>query len=96
MHLAYRSLQRDHRLGVHHLRYRVGGAAGGLFQDLPFLVFAGVIHQNVQQKTIQLCFRQRVGAGLLDRVLRGQHEERRGQCVGGAGVADRAFLHGFQ
>jgi hypothetical protein len=96
MHLAHGGLQRDHRLGIHHLRHRVGGTAGGLFQDLPLLVLAGVIHQHVQQEAVQLRFRQRVGAGLLDRVLRGQHEERRGQRVGGAGVADRAFLHRFQ
>ena len=50
----------------------------------------------MQQKTVQLRFRQRIGAGLFDRILRGQHEEWRRQCIGGAGVADGALAHRFQ
>ena len=34
---------------------------------------------DLQQETVELGFGQRIGALLLDRVLRGQHEERIGQ-----------------
>ena len=52
------------------------GGAGGLLQDGAFLGFGRVVDADVQQEAVELRFRQRVGAGLLERILRGQHEER--------------------
>ncbi len=96
VHVADMLLQCQHRFALHHPRHVAAGAAGGLRQDVVLFLLGGIVDADVQQEAVQLGFRQRVGAGLLQRVLRGQHEERRGQCVGGAGVADGAFLHGFQ
>ncbi|KAG1085500.1 hypothetical protein G6F40_014186 [Rhizopus arrhizus] len=50
----------------------------------------------MHQEAIQLCFRQREGAFLLDRVLRGHHQEQRRQRIGVASHGDLAFAHRFQ
>ena len=55
-----------------------GGHAAG---DFPFLGAAGIIDLDVQQEPVELGFGQRIGPFLLERVLRGQHEERVGQRV---------------
>ena len=67
-----------------------GGHAAG---DLPLLGAAGIVDLDVQQEAVELRFGQRVGAFLLERVLRGQHEERRGQLVHRAAGADLPLLH---
>jgi hypothetical protein len=50
----------------------------------------------MQQEAIELRLGQRIGAGLLDRILRGQHEERLRQRAGHAGMADGALGHRFE
>ena len=48
--------------------------------DDPELFFLlGIIDEDVEHEAVELRFGQRIGAFLLDRVLRGQHEERIGQ-----------------
>ena len=96
MHFAHPCLRGEDVVTVHDPGHRAGRAAGGLQQDVAFLGFAGIVHPHVQQETVELRFRQWIGAGLFDRVLGGQHEERFGQRMGGAGVAHRVLLHRFQ
>ncbi len=89
-------LQRLHASGIHHLGHLRACAAGGLGKDVALFLLTGVIHPHMQQEAVQLRFGQWVRAGLFDRVLRGQHEERRRQRIGGAGITHRAFAHRFQ
>ena len=51
---------------------------------------------RVEQEAVELGFGQRVGAFLLDGVLRGQHEERHGQHEGLFADRDVPLLHGFE
>ena len=50
---------------------------------------------QLEQEAIELCLWQRIGAGLLERVLGGQHEKRGWQRIGGAGIAHGALRHGL-
>ena len=50
----------------------------------------------MKKKAVELRFRQRVSAVLLDGVLRGEHEEGRGELVRGSGDGDGLFLHRFE
>ena len=43
--------------------------------DRFFLFGGGVVHADIEHETVQLCFGQRIGALLLDRVLCGQNKE---------------------
>ena len=55
-----------------------------------------VIDIDVHQKTVELGFRQRVGAFLLDRVLRRHHQKQFGQRVGFGTDGDLALGHRFK
>ena len=59
--------------------------AGGLEQDAPLGLELGIEDVDLHQEAVELGFRQRIGAFLLQRVLGGQHMERRGQVVARAG-----------
>ena len=50
--------------------------AGDTTHDVNFLGAIRVFHDHIEEKTVKLCFGQGVGAFLLNRVLRRQHEER--------------------
>ena len=63
---------------------------------LLFIVKRGIIDLDVEHEAVELGFRQRIGAFLLDRVLRGDDEERLGQVVGVLAGRDLTFLHGFE
>ena len=54
-------------------------------EDLLFLFEVRVIDLDVEHEAVELGFGQRIGAFLLDRVLRGEDEERLGQVVASAG-----------
>ena len=90
------------RLGCQQLRriehpHRRGfGRPGGRDQHAAFAGEVGIGNLDLQEKPIQLRFGQRVGAFLLDRVLRRQHVERLGQAMFNARDADPAFLHRLQ
>ena len=56
----------------------------------------GYLHEDLEHEAVLLGFGQRIGAFLLDRVLRGQHEERVVEAVADAADGDLAFLHGFE
>ena len=53
-------------------------------------------HFDLEQEPVELRFGERIRPFLLDRVLRGHHEERLLQLVDRAGRGDRAFLHRFE
>ena len=55
-----------------------------------------IVDDNFQHEAVELRFGQRVGAFLLDGVLRGHHQERLFQLVRGFADGDLAFLHGFE
>ncbi|MNM87760.1 hypothetical protein D3C81_999490 [compost metagenome] len=65
-------------------------------QDFGFVLGLRVVDQHLHQEAVHLRFRQRVGAFLLDGVLRRQHEEQLGHPVAVPGHGDLAFLHGLQ
>ena len=73
-----------------------GLAAGGLLHHLDFVVLGQVIDHHVEHEAVQLRLGQRIRAFHLDRILRGEHEERFGQRVAHAGGGDLMFLHGFE
>ena len=52
-----------------------------------------VAHRQLEQEAVELRLGQRERAGLLDRVLRGEHEERAGQVVGRAVGRHAALGH---
>ncbi len=59
------------------------------------LLFGGarIVDVQLEHEAVELRFGQRVGAFLLDRVLRGEHEERLRQRVRLAGRGHRVLLH---
>ena len=52
------------------------GRAGRPGDDLHLVVLREVVHHDVEHEAIELRLGQRIGAFLLDRVLRREHEER--------------------
>ena len=54
------------------------------------------MHEHLEHEAVLLGFGQRIGAFLLDRVLRGQHEERIVELVADAADGDLPLLHGFE
>ncbi len=72
------------------------GTLAGEPQDLRFGGLVRIADAYVHQETVQLRFRQREGTFLLDRVLRGHHQEQRRQRIGVAANGDLALAHRFQ
>ena len=70
--------------------------AGGGKQHAPLGPLVGIADVDLQQEAIELGFGQRIGAFLLERVLGGQHMERRRHVVPLAGNGDVMLLHGLQ
>ena len=68
----------------------------GLLSDLQLLREAGIINQNLEHEPVELGFGQRIGAFLLDRVLRAQDQERLFQGIINAGHGHLVFLHGLE
>ncbi len=77
-------------------RLAIDGFAAGLLQDAAFHRGIGKADFHVQQEAIQLRLGQRVGAFLLDGVLRRHHQEQRRQIVSAAAHADLALCHGLE
>ena len=73
-----------------------GSGAGGLAGDAAFLVAVGVLDLDKKHEAIQLRLRQRVGALLLDGVLRGKHKEWFRQRHDAAGHGNVMLLHGLK
>ena len=51
-------------------------AARGAVEDRRQFLAAGIADDQLEEEAVELGFGQRIGAFLLDRVLRGHHEER--------------------
>ncbi len=86
-------MQRDQPVGVQRRAHHVIVAGRRLDQDAALGVEVGIVHVDLQQEAIQLGFGQGVGAFLLDRVLRRQNMEGRGQVMAHTGHGDMALLH---
>ena len=69
------SAGRQHRLD------RVGQRRGRAPHHLELLVETRIADEHLEHEAVLLGLGQRIGAFLLDRVLRGQDEERIGQLV---------------
>ena len=65
-------------------------------EDLAFLLARRVADVELQHEAVDLGFGQRVGALLVDRVLRREDEEGRGELVGLAAERHLALLHRFE
>ncbi len=65
-------------------------------QNLQLFVAAGIVDDDLEHETVHLRFGQRVGSLLLDRVLRGHHQERFIQRKGFAADRDLPLLHRFE
>ena len=71
----------------------VGAARDALLEHRPFGPGVGITDTGSEQEAIELRFGQRIGPLVLDRVLRGDHEERRGERVRDAVGGHLPFLH---
>ena len=82
-HLRDRFLHGDHVGRVHE---RSPGSAGGLARivadDFLFAGARGIAHADAHEETIELRFGQRIGAMVLDGILRGEHQKRLRQAGG--------------
>ena len=72
------------------------GISDILTQNQFFLLFLGVIDDHFQHETVHLSFGQRIGAFLLDGVLRGHDQERVGQLESLVADGHLVLLHGFE
>ena len=77
-----------------HLQVRRGGRHQ--IEDLPLLGFLRIADVQLQHEAVELRFGQLIGAFLLERILRRQHEERIGQRIGRFADRDLPFLHRFE
>ena len=89
-------LQPQHILGQQSRRRGFRQPAFGVAHDLALAGQVRVADAQPHQKTVELRFRQRIGAVMFHRVLRGDHHERLRQRVRLAVDADLAFVHGFE
>ncbi len=74
----------------------LGGQRRGAAGDLELLVELGIAHEDLEHEAVLLGFGQRIGAFLLDGVLRRQHEERIVEAMPHPADGDLALLHGFE
>ena len=71
-------------------------AGGGAREHFGQLIGRRVAHQDLEEEPVKLRFRQRVGAFLVNRVLRRHDEERLDQLAQFAARGDLVLLHGFE
>ena len=80
---AHQALRGDQIVGGHRrLRLRLLGA-GGLEQDAALGVAVRIVDVDLHQEAVELRLGQRIGAFLLERVLRREHVERASARRGG-------------
>ena len=101
-HRRDRLLHRHHVVGreqgLERGEVEVGARTAGAdrFDHPHFVGERGIADQDLQQEAVELGFRQRVGAFLLDRVLRGDGHERGGEREALAFDRHLLLLHGFE
>ena len=93
---AHQPLRRDQFVGGHRRLRLALFRAGGVEHDFAFGVAIGIIDVDLHQEAVELRFRQRIGAFLLDRVLRREHMERARHVVAIAGDRHVVLLHRLQ
>ena len=76
-----------------HLGLRAGG---GAIDDFGQFIRARVADNDFEEEAVELCFGQRIGAFLVNRVLRGHDEEGFAEFAKFAAGGDLLFLHGFE
>ena len=77
-HLPHQFLHLQNRRPVEDRLHVAAGRLVVALHDLHLLRTVRIADDDVEHEAIELRFRQRIGAFLLDRVLRRQHEERFG------------------
>src|SRR3954465_445302 len=85
-----------HRFDVRRRRHRGNrrlAVAGGQRQDAVLLRLRRIVDDHVEHETIELRLGQRIGALLLDRILRREHEQRPLERVADAVHGHLVFLH---
>ena len=63
------------------------------FQKLPLGFRIGIAHAETHEEAVQLRLRQRIGALMIDRILRRQDDERLRKRIGGRIDANLRFVH---
>ena len=92
-HLAHDPLQFEDLLRGEHGFHRIDHRRGGPPRHVELLLEVRIADEHFEHEAILLGLGQRIGAFLLDGVLRGQHEERVGQLVPHAAHGDLPLLH---
>ena len=75
---------------------RSGRGSRHQIENLPLLRFRRITDVQLEHEAVELRFGQLIGAFLLERILRGENEERIGQRIGLVADRDLAFLHRFE
>src|SRR6266851_3880352 len=70
--------------------------ANALAENFLFRFVGGIAHFDAHQETVELRFRQRIGAVMLDRILRGDDEKGLWKRERFAVHGDLRFVHGFE
>ena len=83
-------------LGRDHCIDRLCGAGRDGLDNVHLVLKLGVVHEDIEEKTVLLRFRQRVRPLLIDRVLRGDDEERAFQLIDLTADRNLLFLHRFE
>ena len=96
-HLPHLLLQ-GHQFGGFHLRSELGDEVAPVHagQQAALRLGVRIAQLDAHQEAVELRFRQRKGADLVGRVLRGDDEERHGQRARLALAGDLLFFHRFQ
>ena len=95
-HLADELVEREHVLAGEERLDRFAGRGGRLLDDRHLVVLGQVIDDHVEHEAVELRLGQRIGAFHLDRVLRGQDEERLFQRIAAPAGRDLVLLHRLQ
>jgi hypothetical protein len=95
-HLAHEIMKLEHILAGEQRLDRAVARRSGLLHDRDLVLLRQVVDHHVEHEAVELRLGQRIRALHLDRVLRGQHEERLGQGVAHAGGGDLMLLHGLE
>jgi hypothetical protein len=95
-HALHRSLQPYDVVARKHRTHAVGGGHLQIAQDLALAGRVRIADAQAHQEAVHLRLRQRIGAVVLHRILRGDHHEGARQHVRTAVDGHLAFVHGFQ
>ena len=88
--------QLDDSLAVKHRADARFVGLGRPVQDRLQLLGGRIFDQQLEKEPVELGFGERIGSFHLQRVLGGQHEERRQKPVRRTGDGDRPLLHGLE